>query len=361
MKCDLSKRDVLHIELGKRVFWVAQGLDVTFALRLGRPLGIHLNEIDAEVSLSYVSTKTHIRIAESCPFPQLPLDVDDSLISTSGIASSSGLLSDGGPTSMSNAIHVIRLRQIWAKIHTLVYSGTRLQDTDNETYRASVTQLRQDLEQWRSHIPQFPPRHGQTLSIFSTKAWYELNYNGSILMLYRPQLAEDKKTPDQIFIDCMEAASYICREYRRQYIGTDVKPTWSSLHFLFLAGLTYLHCLWSSPAASRSVRQTEVNKTCNDCTMVLVVIAEMWKGAAPYRDIFETLASHTVSMIVNRSMSSNSSEGPALADPLDREAVTGWISDIQFDDMGMQDIFDDMLAGFVNDFGPYSNMTQFQA
>ena len=58
-------------------------------------------------------------------------------------------------------------------------------------------------------------------------------------------------------------------------------------------------------------------------------------------------------------MSSNSPESPALADPLDREAVTGWISDIQVDDMGMQDIFDDMLAGFVNDFGPYSDMTQF--
>lgn len=50
MKCDHSKRDALHIELSKRVFWVAQGLDVTFALRLGRPLGIQLNDIDAEVS-----------------------------------------------------------------------------------------------------------------------------------------------------------------------------------------------------------------------------------------------------------------------------------------------------------------------
>ncbi|KAJ5240900.1 uncharacterized protein N7469_002491 [Penicillium citrinum] len=336
MKCDHSKRHALHIELSKRVFWVAQGLDVTFALRLGRPLGIQLNDIDAE----------------------LPLDIDDSSISVSGIENTTRLSVDGVPTSMSNAIHVIRLRIIWAKIHSLVYSGTVLKDTDNENHRASIIQLREDLEQWRSRMPELRPRRGKTLSIFLTKAWYELNYYGSILLLYRPQLAEDKNTPDKIFIDCMEAASYICREYRRQYIGTDVKPTWSSLHFLFLAGLTYLHCLWSSSVASRSVRQSEVNKTCNDCTMVLVVIAEMWKGAAPYRDIFETLASHTVSMIINRSLSFNLPEGPALADPLDREAVTGWISDI--DDMGMLDVFDDMLAGFVNDIGPYDDIAQFE-
>lgn len=50
MKRHPSKQDALHVELSKRVFWVSHGLDVTFALRLGRPLGIQLNEIDAEVS-----------------------------------------------------------------------------------------------------------------------------------------------------------------------------------------------------------------------------------------------------------------------------------------------------------------------
>lgn len=34
----------------RRVFWVAHGMDCMIAMRLGRPLGIPLQEIDAEVT-----------------------------------------------------------------------------------------------------------------------------------------------------------------------------------------------------------------------------------------------------------------------------------------------------------------------
>lgn len=46
-----SNQTPLQVELRKRAFWCAQGIDCTYALRLGRPLGIQLHEIDAEVSL----------------------------------------------------------------------------------------------------------------------------------------------------------------------------------------------------------------------------------------------------------------------------------------------------------------------
>lgn len=41
--------NTLQREMRKRVFWVAQGIDCTVAVRLGRPLGIPPQEIDAEV------------------------------------------------------------------------------------------------------------------------------------------------------------------------------------------------------------------------------------------------------------------------------------------------------------------------
>ncbi|KAI2670568.1 transcriptional regulator family: Fungal Specific TF [Penicillium roqueforti] len=328
------KKDPLHVELSKRVFWVSQGIDVSYALRLGRPLGIQLNEIDAE----------------------LPLDIDDFMISASGIHGVPRTWADGIPANMSNSIHVIRLRQIWARIHTSVYSAAALEDANEQNRRASVIHLRADLEHWRATAPEPLPRRGKTLSIFSTKAWYELNYSGSILNLYRSQLAQDKNTPSEIFVDCMNAASFVCREYRRQYIGTSVKHTWSTLHCLFLAGLTYLHCLWTSPVACQSVQHQEFSKTCTDCTMVLVVIAEAWEGAAPYRDIFEVLASHTMSMMISRSLLPQPlPQTHILADTSEREAVSRWISDM--DDMDMLNVFDDLLTGFIDDSGPYSGIT----
>lgn len=44
-----SLPNVLQLEMRKRVFWCAQGIDCSYALRLGRPLGIQPFEIDAEV------------------------------------------------------------------------------------------------------------------------------------------------------------------------------------------------------------------------------------------------------------------------------------------------------------------------
>ncbi len=66
---------------------------------------------------------------------------------------------------------------------------------------------------------------------------------------------------------------------------------------LFLAGLAYLYCLWSSSSVRMTARRGDVCTTCTACTTVLVIMAERWKAASPYRDIFETLASKTINMI----------------------------------------------------------------
>lgn len=44
--------DLLQVELRKRAFWCVQGMDCISALRLGRPLGIQIHEIDTEVGVS---------------------------------------------------------------------------------------------------------------------------------------------------------------------------------------------------------------------------------------------------------------------------------------------------------------------
>ena len=41
--------DPLRLELRKRVFWCAYGIDCAAALHLGRPMGVPQQEVDAEV------------------------------------------------------------------------------------------------------------------------------------------------------------------------------------------------------------------------------------------------------------------------------------------------------------------------
>lgn len=57
-----------------------------------------------------------------------------------------------------------------------------------------------------------------------------------------------------------------------------------------------------SPLAVREVvRHDNLSSTCSDIIIVLMVLAERWKVAAPYRDVFEALASRTRTMMANKS------------------------------------------------------------
>lgn len=249
---------------------------------------------------------------------------------------------------MSTAIHVIRLRCLWARIHTSLYSDTTLTSSTHDSH-ARTEQLRAELEDWIASAPPTPPRVSDALSIFASRDWFDNNYNYSILLLYRGQLTDSKGAADDVFMECLQAAENICRGYRRQYIGRSVNFTWGALHCLFMAGLTYLHCLWASPAVRETVRHDSLSSTCLDCTIVLVVMAERWKGAAPYRDIFEALASSTRTMMVNKNHEWWMEPASlTLLDGLDQEDLTQWMAGIN--DINMSDGIDRLLTGLVGDF-----------
>ncbi|EGU74471.1 hypothetical protein FOXB_15019 [Fusarium oxysporum f. sp. conglutinans Fo5176] len=205
---------------------------------------------------------------------------------------------------------------------------------DDHTYHARIEQLRVDLDTWLTNAPQARLHESDDLSIFAKKAW--------------GQLVEYKESLQKIFEDCIEASRNICQTYRRLYIGTAIRYTWGTLHCLFLAGLTYLHCLWTSPAAWESVRPEDVSKTCTDCTMVLVAIAEGWQAAAPYRDTFEALASRVIAMVFNKSRAVQASlPPPSVTETREPDTWGHWINDMA--NAGVLEGVDGLLAGFIGD------------
>ncbi|KIN08863.1 hypothetical protein OIDMADRAFT_100432 [Oidiodendron maius Zn] len=312
----------LEREMQKRTFWCAYGIDCAVAITLGRPLGIPLKEVDTE----------------------FPMDIDDSYITAAGICGRPRSSSSEPPTSMSVAIHVFRLRCFWARVHTSLYSDTTHCSPDH----ARTQELHAELENWLASAPPITPRVGDALSIFGSRDWFDLNYNFSILLLYRGQIIDSKGAADSVFMTCLQSCANICHGYRRQYIGRPVNYTWGAIHFLFMAGLTYLHCLWTSPAIREAVRHDDLSSTCTDCTIVLAVMAEKWKGAAPYRDIFDALASRTMTMMVDKNHDQWMLPTTlALSDGLDPADLIQWMADIT--DMGMSDGMDRLLTGLIGD------------
>lgn len=208
---------------------------------------------------------------------------------------------------MTGAIHVIKLRRLWSKFADNLYpTNAAPLDPHDSTKKVLAGDLRKELEDWHAAIPcslQTPTSNLQR-SVYSSKAWFQLAYDHSILLLYRhyitlPPAPGESELVENAFEECAQRSREMCLLYRRLYQNSSIQFTWGSLHILFVGGLTYLYCLWKSKRVRQAARQSDVVNTCFSCNTVLVIIAERWSQATTYRDTFETLSEKTIQMICN--------------------------------------------------------------
>ncbi|KAK2699255.1 hypothetical protein QWA68_001961 [Fusarium oxysporum] len=327
-----SKTGTLRLEMRRRAFWCTFGIDCYAATILGRPLGIPLQEVDAE----------------------FPLDIDDSNITETDILVEPRSPNSAFSTTMSTALHVFRLRKIWARLHASLYSD--MYNMDNTTHDDRIPLFRAEIDAWLASTPPIPPRTGAALSILATQDWYDLSHSETIIMLYRGRLINHLGgANDDVFLQCARAAESICLKNRRLYVAKPVNCTWGTLHVIFSAGLTYLHCLWTSAAVRHRTSLNDMSSTLTSCTMVLAVIAERFKGAAPYRDIFEALCTRTKEMMVDGGGEQLgvqiSTMDPCYVMP---GRFTQWMAEIS--DAGIPDTVDSLLAGLVSDCVTYEGI-----
>lgn len=290
---------------------------------------------------------------------QYPLDLDDHMITLDQLCGLPRRTDSEPSTTMSGAIHMFKLHRVWSRIHTLLFAGNR--DPLKPVDATDIALLRVELDTWKENIPKQTSWTLGGSSLWVSGDWFNLSYYHSILLLYRNQIttqdtATDDPTSISIFLECSRAAREICHCYRRIYVGRPVGYTWEALHILFLAGLTYLHCIWASASVRTSTRQDEIGSTCMACTMVLVVMAERWKAAAPYRDIFEALASKTMSMAANQDKHPSDAHRAAVAATQQAEELdlswelSQWVSNIP--DVEMSDGMETFLTALIGNVRP---------
>lgn len=257
---------------------------------------------------------------------------------------------------MSVAIHTFRLRRIWSKIYYTYYSISPNTVSDSSL----IPFFRAELDEWYASIPSPSQSSSTRLSVFGSRDWFQLAFSHSILLLYCPQIIR-KQSPGisransaVSYRECFGASQKICELYRRIFIANASSCSWGSLHILFFAGLTYIFCLWSSPETRRDISYHDVYRTCTSCTVVLSLMAERWKAAAPHRDFFDVLANRTVNVVCNKDFKGWSEDGDASAgdieDTQDTEAEPGLMHDwiIQIAQSGMSMAVELLLTEFSN-------------
>ncbi|KAI5457531.1 fungal-specific transcription factor domain-containing protein [Mariannaea sp. PMI_226] len=265
------KENLLRSELRKRVFWCSYSMDRAAAMTLGRPFGVSDDDIDIE----------------------LPLDIDDNHITSTMVYGQPRVAPNEPATALSAAIHTFRLRRIWSKIQRVHYSIAK-----GPISGVPITEaLRSELDEWHACTPKPLQPSTPKLSVFGSCDWFQIAFDHSILLLYCPQIVSSDPSETislAPYHECIRASKEISELYRRIFITNAASCSWGSLHILFFAGLTYIYCLWSSTAIREAVTYHDIYKTCTSCTVVLSLMAERWKAAAPHRDLFDLLANRTV-------------------------------------------------------------------
>jgi hypothetical protein len=118
----------------KRIFWTAYMLERSVARTLGRPCCVTDREIDVD----------------------LPANVQDDIEDEDALSQAIEVASQNPfqITSLSPAIHIIRIQRIESKIHHVVY---RVDRDISTIMHQKIARLRNELEEWKTQIQDVVP------------------------------------------------------------------------------------------------------------------------------------------------------------------------------------------------------------
>ncbi|KAL3485153.1 fungal-specific transcription factor domain-containing protein [Aspergillus germanicus] len=237
-KESLAGQNLLRSEMLKRVFWCAYVMSCSMAINMGRPLGIHENDITVP----------------------LPLPLKDEQLNESFTTPDAPLLPRIKDTS--TFIHIVQLRKINARVYTSFHSISTSRSigqtpTNPNELEAARGAFCSELNYWLM----MAPRYVRTSSTFQSQEWFQIAFHHAMLSLYRPSRAVPMPSSEDLRL-CMESAIGLINSYSSLYARNRIKYTFVAIHSLFMAAVTMLYALRSSPPLrhelSKPVVQTNI-------------------------------------------------------------------------------------------------------
>ncbi|OAL23373.1 hypothetical protein AYO22_06423 [Fonsecaea multimorphosa] len=268
----------------KRIFWTAYMLERSVARTVGRPYSVSDRDIDVA----------------------LPANIEDSYETeeeiTAAIAQSSA--NPHHITSLTAAIHIIRIQQLESKIsHTVC----RVDKPISELNPHKITKLRNALEEWKAAIPYYvshPDKEGKLP--YSTTDYHMIQYHKALVLLFLPLLPSlSPSHPD--FRLFAYSAGQICQMYKRLHNNQSyISFSLLALHANFVAGLALVYCFCLDPRLFDANFSSDIRA----CSTMLYAISERWPAARKVRNAFESLVSATIEGNHGAAPSTSSSSSP---------------------------------------------------
>ncbi|CEI67643.1 hypothetical protein FVEN_g5724 [Fusarium venenatum] len=236
---------LLSRELARRIFWCTYALDRSISIAMGRPLGIN----DSDITV---------------PLPQQL--TDEQLCSTEAVPNLTP-----SPKDMSTFLHVIKLRQINSSIYTSLHAASASAHDDCGSLDALREAHYTDLNTWLVTAPRYGPASG--VAMLQTAEWFQIAYHYAVLSLHRPSRAFSVSNISSLRL-CADSAISLITCYNTLYAKNRITYTFVALNSLFMAGVTMLYALRSSPVIRNELSKGIAKANIDMCQRLLQGVSD---------------------------------------------------------------------------------------
>lgn len=239
-----------EINARRDLFWSLYSIDRAVGNTLGRPTA--LQDVDIQTS-----------------FPEI--DLHDSHDSSSA--------HDAAAVN-----HCFLLRRLQSEVADTLYQKIRLLPAGWHK------DIQRRLDEWLVQAPlaQASPQ---------MQEWINHAYHNLTMFIYRPSLISPSSL-EGAYERSFTSASNVLKLYAKMHSRNAIDCTWMAFHWLFLAAVTHLFCIWTSPEIRAVADWKEINKDLQRTRMVLSAMAEHWRHGKRILDIYCQLCDGTIRLFV---------------------------------------------------------------
>jgi hypothetical protein len=177
--------------------------------------------------------------------------------------------------------HRFVIRRLQSEVADTLYHRTR------NYYDGFIEDLQYRVDQWREAALAMAGDDQNAID------WFLHQYHHLITFLHRPSPA-NLQPSSYNFRRCFESSSSVIRLYGEMNVRGTIDCTWMAVHWLFLASMTNLFCLWVDNDIRRGVDWFEVNEDIHTASIVLTSMAEKWNSARGCLDVYSACALGTL-------------------------------------------------------------------
>lgn len=273
--------------LRQHLFWSLYSIDRAVGNTLGRPTA--LQDVDIQV-----------------PLPHAPQDRPSDSSKTFN-------------TAIAN--HCFRLRQLQSEVADTLYQKIKPMPMNY------IVDIQQRLDEWLSEAP-------MSEASPQVQEWINHAYHNLTMFINRPGLIT--LTPlEGTHKRSFDSASKVLRLYARMYQRNSIDCTWMAFHWLFLAAITHLFCLWIDIEIRSDANWQEVNEDLQTTRMVLSAMVERWRSGKKTLAVYSQLCQGTLRRFTQMKVMMNTSEEPQQDVDIPKTGRANFSDDYGFNEASM--------------------------